>query len=513
MGRLRSFSAICALATVVAASVPALAGASTVGHVRYAIQGDSTTWPDLAATARRQNVVVLHSWQTQRLRDLKAADPSVEVLVYQDLSAMNSFGRQNGLTSSGVGFDEADTAHPDWFLLNTAGKRFSFSNYGFLWAADVGNPGYQAQWADNVARILQSAPWDGVFIDDANPTMKYHANPASVAKYPTDAAYQAATRSMLAAVSGRIRAAAPQKLLVANMGAWVEYQGVVKDWLQFVDGAMDEMWAKYGSGVGEGYRDAWSWERQLQNAREAERQGKRFLAVTQSPTGDRAAARYGYASLLLAADSGRSSFELNSNYADETWFPEYDYAIGEPAGAPSVIGGVWTRAFTRGIVVVNPTTSTWVVSLGGAYSGAGLSGARSVSLEPHSALVLTRDADAVVPANPAPVPTPTPTAPTPTAPTPVAPATPPAAAAPTPAPVSTVRVRVRCAGRSKVCRGRLVLKARSSTSGRDVRVKRAIRVRRGRRAVLAVRAPGVVPRSWRVAIRMRSGHLRLVRVR
>jgi hypothetical protein len=450
---------------------------------------------------------------------------------------MNSFARQSGLTSSGVGFDEADTAHPEWFLLNTAGQRFSFSAYGFLWAADVGDAGYQSQWADNVARTLNSAPWDGVFIDDANPTMKYHATPSSVAKYPNDAAYQAATRSMLATVSGKLRAAAPGKLLIANMGAWVEYQAVVKDWLQFVDGAMDEMWVKYGKGVGEGYRDPWSWERQLENARETERQGKRFLAVTQSQTSDRSAARYGYASLLLAANAGRSSFELNSSYADETWFPEYDYAIGDPAGAPSTIGGVWTRSFTRGIVVVNPSTSTWVVTLGAAYSGSGLSSVTSASLEPHSALVLTRDGDAILPASPvAPAPTapvaPAPASAAPVAPAPAAPVAPapaapvapaPASAAPvTPGPagpasprtsVRRVRVGVRCAGRATVCRGRLVLRARRSTAGRDIRVKRAIRVRAGRRAVVAVRVPGAVPRSWRVAIRMRTGRLSLLKVR
>ena len=53
-------------------------------------------------------------------------------------------------------------------------------------------------------------------MDDTNPTMSYHYDVARVAKYPTDAAYQAATRSALAAIGARFRAAG--KLVIPNFG-------------------------------------------------------------------------------------------------------------------------------------------------------------------------------------------------------------------------------------------------------------------------------------------------------
>jgi hypothetical protein len=164
------------------------------------------------------------------------------------------------------------------------------------------------------------------------------------------------------------------------------------------------------------------------------------------------------------------------------------------------------------------------VSLGGVYSGSGLSAATSASLAPHSALVLTRDGQAPVgpPTPPTPTPTPTPSAPAPAvSPSPAATVNP--SPTPTPRPakprrprahsVRRVLVSVRCVGGSAGCRGSLVLKGRRSASGKDLRVRRNIHVRPGRRVALALRVPAPAPDSWRVAVRMRSGHLKLLTVR
>ncbi len=72
--------AVAALAIALAAP-QASAHAAVAGHFRYAI-GTDASFPDISATGRRMNYVVLHSWQQDRLRALKAANPRVKVLVY-----------------------------------------------------------------------------------------------------------------------------------------------------------------------------------------------------------------------------------------------------------------------------------------------------------------------------------------------------------------------------------------------------------------------------------------------
>ena len=91
---------------------------------------------------------------------------------------------------------------------------------------------------------------------------------------------------------------------------------------------------------------------------------------------------------MLLGANGRAAFALRHHSAD-TWFPEYGYEIGRPTGPESVNSdGVHRRVFTKGIVVVNPTSGQRSANLHGTYSGSGLKDVRRVTLAPHSAYVL-----------------------------------------------------------------------------------------------------------------------------
>jgi hypothetical protein len=238
--------------------------------------------------------------------------------------------------------------------------------------------------------------WDGVLLDDVNPTMKYHHDAASVAKYRSDAAYSAATRSALEHIGPRIQAAG--RLAIANNAAWVEYYSTGVDWLRFLSGAMDEMWLKWGSTAGEGYRGEAQWRTQLNELKETERQGKIFIAKPQSANTDAEAARYGYATLLLGT-RGRAGYSFGDSTVETPLLPEYSLPIGDPvAPEKRLAGGVHRRAFSSGLALVNPTSSTHSLSLGGTYSGSGLSRVSSVTMAPHTGLVLTRDGTGTEPA-------------------------------------------------------------------------------------------------------------------
>jgi hypothetical protein len=387
--RFRALFALIVVASWALASSSA-GSAAVAGHFCVALDTPST-FADPALTAQRNSYVVLQAWEAERAAQLKAANPSLMVLVYQNLSAMAQGTGQGGLGSSGVNYAEANTAHPEWFLADAGGNRIAEEGYGWLWMADVGAAGYQRQWTANVIRLLRAGPWDGVMMDDTNTTARYHVDPSRIAKYPTDAAYQAAVRSMLAYAGPAIQAAG--KLAIPNMGSWSEYPEVVKEWLQYVSGGMDEMFLKWSTTPGVGYRGAGEWETQVGEIATAEAMGKRFLAITQAEPGDTQAVRYGWASTLLAAN-GHTAFLAGDGYTGETWSSEYEVPLGEPTSTATAIGdGAWRRSFANGLVVVNPTSSTLGVSLGGSYSGSGLTDATEASLGPHSAVILTGSAN------------------------------------------------------------------------------------------------------------------------
>ena len=366
-----------------ALTLPGAAAAKPVaGHVRIAIDQASHD-ADFSRTAERRDVVVLHEWEQARLRALKAANPRITVLMIKNLSSMTA--AEYGNAGTGISTQQA-ADHPEWYLLNTSGKRFTFNDYGYLWAADIGNRDYQVRWAANVAAKLKADPWDGVLVDDANPTMEYHYPVADVAKYPTDADYQRATGSALALIGPRIRAQG--KLVVANFGSWRVYRSAVTPWLKYVSGGMEEHFTKFGNSPADGYLTGEDWDNLLGLLKETQATGKLFLGISHSSLTDRAAARYGWATMLLAA-TGSASFALHDNYTKESWFPEYDYELGAPRGKESELaGGIHRRAFERGIVLVNPTKASVPVRFGGRYRGSGLRAARSTVMRPHTGLVL-----------------------------------------------------------------------------------------------------------------------------
>ena len=367
---------------------PATAEAApAAGHFRVAIDSNALN-ADYSGTAARNNVVILQQYQVTRMKQLKAANPALKVLMYKNLSGMTE-RQSSGFVSGGVAIQDA-AAHPEWYLLNSDGQRFTSRYFDWIWIADVGSASYQQRWADNVLGEIAADGWDGVFMDDTNPTMSWHYDVNRMGKYSTDAAWQAATRSALVTIGARFRAQG--KLVIPNFSNSKAFPAVVKDWFSLVDGGMNEQFLKWGMETSstDSYDPTDYWEMQLRQMKEAQAAGKYYLGVTPSPANDRAAARYGFATMLLAG-TGKMQFALNSDYTNERWFEEFDYAIGKTAGAETKdSSGVHRRAFTNGLVLVNPTTSAVRVEFGGSYTGSGLTGASGATLQPRSGLILAK---------------------------------------------------------------------------------------------------------------------------
>jgi hypothetical protein len=63
--------------------------------------------------------------------------------------------------------------------------------------------------------------------------------------------------------------------------------------------------------------------------------------------------------------------------------------VGSPLGARYRVGLAWRRDFSRGTVVVNPSTTTQTVELGALFVGEGGSAVTSVTLQPADAAILS----------------------------------------------------------------------------------------------------------------------------
>ena len=384
---------------------PAAAHAATgIGALRICT-GCAQAGGDLS----RYRYVVLNSWDAPLLPALKAANPGLKALVYKNLSFTMSYscsgGSDNRYLPAGVGYCDADRNHPDWFLADPDGSRLNSYYFPQAWMMDVGSAGYQARWLSNVLDDLRSAPWDGVLLDDTDTSMSWHLHGRTIARYPTDASWRAATRSMLAAVGPALRSSG--FLAIPNLSApWAsdyDAQATWSDWIQLTSGAMQEYYSKWGSSSSGWFAgNDWTYRQRFQTL--TEQAGKIFLGVTYAPKSDTRSMAWARANFLLfdePANGGTLIFEASDPEAQDPYSASWTADVGSPLGARFQVGAAWRRNFTGGTVVVNPTSSTLTVDLGQSYVTTGGSPTSSVTLGPTSGAILR-----TAPATPAPPPPP-----------------------------------------------------------------------------------------------------------
>jgi hypothetical protein len=331
--------------------------------------------------------VDLNPWYHHLIPQLKQKSPQTKVLVYKDMSSTRSYacrdGEDDALLPAGVGYCFANSRHPDWFLTDPQGQRCEWSGYPGSWQMDVGNPDYQRRWLESVLPELRRHGWDGVLIDNAmvSITDGYCAG-MSFPKYPTQAAYQAATRSFLAYVGPRLLAEG--FLVIPNIQAHRSFAGidVWRDWLQFTSGGVREYWMRWG--YPGSHFGGQTWLELQQIFEEVQRQGKLF--TTGTPTDgpeDVRSMRWGRASFLIGWNGGPAGF------GGGNWHPEWTIEIGTPTGPRYQVGSAWRRDYSGGTALANISTrASQTVALGSTFLHPDGSAVNSVTLAPLTGIVL-----------------------------------------------------------------------------------------------------------------------------
>jgi Hypothetical glycosyl hydrolase family 15 len=348
----------------------------------------------------RYSYVILHSWQAGLIPQLKSGNPSIKVLVYKDAAATLSYachgGADDARLPAGVGYCWAGANRPDWFLTDTTGARIEFCDFAGAWQMDVGNAEYQQTWLENVLADLRSAPWDGVMVDDVNQSETWHLCGRTIARYPTAAAYTAATESFLSRVGPALRGAGFLAMPNIALDDWWSQDGLSRwdRWVSYSSGAIQEYFSKWGHGTGrwltdDGTHNDWSGRQALFSRTQAA--GKPFVGVTYAPSDDVRSMRYARASFLLDWNGGSSAlvFEPTTPEAQDPYFADWTTDIGAPAGARVRVGVAWKRVFANGIVVLDPSPSTpQTVNLGGNYVLPDGTIGSTVTVGPTEAVVL-----------------------------------------------------------------------------------------------------------------------------
>ena len=356
-------------------------------------QVQATTKAQWATVARSSAIVVLNSWDFRLIPILKQANPKVQVWVYKNLSGVRSDdctvpggdcgACAPGVTdstdlSSGMGYCWVKRNHPGW-LLDAAdtGRPFQFKNYPQIWETDYGNASYQRQWVQNVLADVRDHGWDGVDVDNALTTASAYG---VAAKYPTDAAVQAATYSALRRIGPALRAAGVPE--VFNVGYATSFPQLWQRWLGPVDGLEQEFYLSFSSQPNAAGA-AWSTYQDEVSSCTAQHKSCWFHAGEFSDAVTSQTRQYALASLLLLTDGG----QFLAVGSGTSMSSEPSLALGGRLSEMFQVGASWRRYFAQGIAVVNPSRSTLVVPLDGTYLNAGRP-VHTIVLGPASGAVL-----------------------------------------------------------------------------------------------------------------------------
>jgi hypothetical protein len=261
--------------------------------------------------------------------------------------------------STGVSYHEADGVHEEWFLHDAAGDRLIYCDYPEVWAADIGDPGYQRRWLDNVRERILRDGFDGVMMDDVN-TFPGHCLGSlgtPIAEYDTDEAYGDAVVEFMEVVGPELIAGG---LLVAPNIAMNPWEDVMRAQALAIaphtTQVTREYWMRWDDS--ENFTGS-EWESTLTFYEDVEALGVGFLALTYGPGHEGAlqGQRYGRASFLLAWDGVADSAWGYQDEQVDPWSEEWAIDPGLPVESRTADGSGWRRAYTGGTVLVNADDS------------------------------------------------------------------------------------------------------------------------------------------------------------
>lgn len=300
---------------------------------------------------------------------VRKKNPNFVAIMYRE--AFCVLEKETYLKESVGHYDWISENHPEWFQLDSRGRRVEVPDYPGRWMMDFANPGWQDFWIEQTLQDVIAGGWDGVFADDVLTNVKAHDLPR-LNKYVSDKALQEAVTSFLERAYPEFQKAG--KLFIANVSSSYKFQGLWEAWLDLTDGMMEEHFAG----------DGWTWgddvaENQLFSTLMAAKKDKWVLNLTYGTANQHKKMMTSFAAHLVSAgDKAVWYYRPNTIPNQPNWDKRWESSLGKAVRSPEVYGNVWVRAFERGYVVVNPSVEGSSVEIEG----------RKIHLDGHQGKIL-----------------------------------------------------------------------------------------------------------------------------
>jgi hypothetical protein len=312
--------------------------------------------------AARNHAVIAGQAQdiAPRAAHLHSVNPNVKLVVYNPGPYLNK------------NWDIYRTTlhdHPEYFAKDKNGRLINVPEFPNLYLMDQGVAGWRALHAQLAVQLAQGGI-DGVYIDSLG------SAPTSGPGYTSDRPVKPGSKQAYSArewvdlsrqVINQIKAAVGTKYVMINGlsdGGRYKSEGYLLAQSN-ADGGMSESFVRHAKDKSSAYPSESVWKMELDEITDMARQGKTFFAWTKVWTNATDKERqawetFSLATYLLGKDAKTMFNFLPADDVDRTtvFYPNQQAPIGQPKGAYTVSGGVYTREFTNGRVTVNPGAHT-----------------------------------------------------------------------------------------------------------------------------------------------------------
>jgi len=392
--------------TVVAVAVAAVAG---IAESAVPTPGVATARLGMSASVGTANLtrfstIILSTNQSAYLRAIRAASTGTRVLGYKSATEIAEGCADVASCASGITYQQAvahDAAHPSdpWLAKDASGKSITAPAYPHAHLANVGSKSYQQAWIKSVAGTLSRSHFNGVYIDTVLGTITGWSGGAVPTTYPTNAAWESAMRKFVATTGPALKKKGLYVLVNAFKAGSNDGSRVVAWWRSlapYVSGLQSEYWEQSPVDVGTPFDTnptVWTghWLAWLKLAAVAQSANDDFYVVQKGTSNSTQMMTYGKASYLLVWNGKGGGYSWVSSDNGDPWNAAYTLDVGKPKGARYAVGVGWRREYSGGTVLVNPHYSkAQTFSLGGQYRNPDGDTVSAVTLQPHTAMILTR---------------------------------------------------------------------------------------------------------------------------
>jgi hypothetical protein len=365
----------------------ATSGVLDLWAAKFMNGSQSVTLDQALSQAKRFNIItatrgVYRSYVSQ----MKAANPNLELLVYLN----GSYAQQN----QGSAFPDA------WYSHTAGGAKITSKGYG-NYLMNPASPGWINQVVQTCIAYKSDSGYDGCLLDmlGTGPLMPGYdsglpVNPATGSVW-TNSQWLAATSHLAATVRSAIAPAPLAGNGIQNGSSYFNGGAPSSQLFSGVDVGMAETWIRSAHQGIDGWPTEARWKSNVDAIVDAGAHGHSIVAITKCWTSGTDAQkdkwhRFALASFLLGND-GHSDFYFSYSASSDAAADNamWHIALGRPLGTYAKVGGAYLRDFVAGKVVVNPTTASVSIPLGGAYVDLGGHLVTSITLAPHTGQILT----------------------------------------------------------------------------------------------------------------------------